>query len=66
MGSDPYTRPRTSRIVIVFKFAAFARPEAPAFLVLFALDTLVRAMIMSAVPLQAYAVLGNAQQVSVL
>ena len=49
-----------------FKLAAFARPEAPAFLVLFTLDTLARAMIMTAVPLQAYVVLGNAQQVSVL
>ena len=49
-----------------FNFAAFARPEAPAFLVLFTLDTLARAMIMTVVPLQAYAVLGNAQQVSVL
>ncbi len=49
-----------------FKLAAFARPEAPAFLVLFTLDTLARAMIMTVVPLQAYAVLGNAQQVSVL
>ena len=66
MGSDPYTRPRTKRIVMSVKLAAFARPEAPAFLVLFTLDTLVRAKIMNAVPLQAYAVLGNAQQVSVL
>ena len=49
-----------------FKLAAFARPAAPAYLVLFTLDTLVRAMIMNAVPLQAYAILGNAQQVSVL
>ena len=49
-----------------FKLAVFARPEAPAFLVLSTLDTLARAMIMTVVPLQAYAVLGNAQQVSVL
>ena len=66
MGSDPYTRLRARRIVMSFKLAAFARPAATAFLVLFNLDTLVRAMIMNAVPLQAYAVLGNAQQVSVL
>ena len=48
-----------------FKLAAFARPEAPAFLVLSNLGHL-GAMIMTVVPLQAYAVLGNAQQVSVL
>ena len=32
-----------------FKLASFARPEAPAFRVLFTLATLVRAMIMNAV-----------------
>ena len=49
-----------------FKLAAFARPEAPAFLVLFTLDTLPRAMLVTVVPLQAYALLADAQKVSVL
>ncbi len=48
------------------KLAAFARPEAPAFLALFTLDTLARAMLVTVVPLQAYAILGDAQKVSVL
>ena len=48
------------------KLSAFARPEAPAFLVLFTLDTLARAMLVTVVPLQAYALLGDAQKVSVL
>lgn len=49
-----------------FKLPAFARPEAPPFLLLSTLDTLARTMIMTVVLLQDYAVLGNAQQVSVL
>jgi MFS transporter, ACDE family, multidrug resistance protein len=51
---------------VPLKLAAFARPEAPAFLVLFTLDTLARAMLVTVVPLQAYALLGDAQKVSVL
>lgn len=49
-----------------FKLAAFDRPGAPAFLVLFTLDTLARAMLVTVVPLQAYALLADAQKVSVL
>ena len=48
------------------KLATFARPEAPAFLVLFTLDTLARAMLVTVVPLQAYDLLADAQKVSVL
>lgn len=48
------------------KLAAFARPEAPAFLALFTLDTLARAMLVTVVPLQVYAILADAQKVSVL
>ena len=48
------------------KLAAFDRPGAPAFLVLFTLDTLARAMLVTVVPLQAYALLADAQKVSVL
>lgn len=48
------------------KLATFARPEAPAFLALFTLDTLARAMLVTVVPLQAYALLADAQKVSVL
>lgn len=51
---------------VPLKLAAFARPEASAFLVLFTLDTLARAMLVTVVPLQAYALLGDAQKVSVL
>jgi MFS family permease len=54
------------RIPVSLKLAAFTRPEAPAFLVLFTLDTLARAMLVTVVPLQAYALLGDAQKVSVL
>ena len=49
-----------------FKLAAFDRPGTPAFLVLFTLDTLARAMLVTVVPLQAYALLADAQKVSVL
>ena len=49
-----------------FKLAAFSRPGPPAFLVLFTLDTLARAMLVTVVPLQAYALLADAQKVSVL
>ena len=49
-----------------FKLAAFDRPGAPAFLVLFTLDTLARAILVTVVPLQAYALLADAQKVSVL
>ena len=49
-----------------FKLATFDRPGAPAFLVLFTLDTLARAMLVTVVPLQAYALLADAQKVSVL
>ena len=48
------------------RLAAFFRPEAPAFLVLFTLDTLARAMLVTVVPLQAYTLLADAQKVSVL
>jgi len=51
---------------VPLKLAAFGRPEAPAFLVLFTLDTLARAMLVTVVPLQAYALLADAQKVSVL
>lgn len=48
------------------KLSTFARPEAPAFLALFTLDTLARAMLVTVVPLQAYAIFQDAQLVSVL
>jgi len=51
---------------VPLNLAAFARPEAPAFLVLFTLDTLARAMVVTVVPIQAYALLADAQKVSVL
>ena len=54
------------RIPVPLKLAAFARPEAPAFLLLFTLDNLARAMLVTVVPLQAYALLADAQKVSVL
>ena len=47
-------------ILVFFKLAALARPGAPAFLVLFTLDTLARAML-TVVPLQAYALLADAE-----
>ena len=54
------------RFPVPLKLAAFARPEAPAFLLLFTLDNLARAMLVTVVPLQAYALLADAQKVSVL
>ena len=45
---------------------ALARPGGPAFVVILALDSLARATLSTLVPLQAYDLLGNAQQVSVL
>ena len=42
------------------------RPSAPAFLVLFTFDTIARAVLITVLPLQAYALLGTAQSVSVL
>ena len=45
---------------------SLAQPSAPAFLVLFTLDTMARAVLITVLPLQAYALLGTAQSVSVL
>jgi len=42
------------------------RPSAPAFLALFTLDTMARAVLITVLPLQAYTLLGDAQLVSVL
>ena len=42
------------------------RPSAPAFLLLFSLDSMARAMLITVVPLHAYAILADAQKVSVL
>ncbi len=43
-----------------------ARPGAAAFLAMFTLDTMARALIITVVPLQAYVLLADAQRVSVL
>ncbi len=59
-------RSRREGCFVPLKLATFARPEAPAFLVLFTLDTLARAMLVTVVPLQAYDLLADAQKVSVL
>ena len=45
---------------------SLAQPSAPAFLVLFTLDTMARAVLITVLPLQAYALLETAQSVSVL
>ena len=45
---------------------SLAQPSAPAFLVLFTLDTMARAVLITVLPLHAYALLETAQSVSVL
>lgn len=46
--------------------SALGRPGGPAFVLILALDSLARATVSALVPLQAYALLGSAQRVSVL
>ena len=60
---------RTRRFPSLFSridIAALARPGGAAFVAILALDSLARATVSAIVPLQAYDLLGSAQQVSVL
>ncbi len=52
--------------LIRIDFTALARPGGAAFVAILALDSLARATVAALVPLQAYDLLGSAQQVSVL
>ena len=52
--------------VIRMDIMALARPGGAAFVTILTLDTLARSTVSALVPLQAYELLGSAQQVSVL